>query len=87
MERDTLRDYLGKMVKIKAREGREGYPTYVGKVSNYDFDFVTLNPFVFETKTSNYEIRKLAKFDAGTTDRQITIGRRCIDSIKELVIE
>ena len=104
MERDTLRDYLGKLVKVRAREGRvprDAYPTYVGKVSNYDHDFVTLNPFTYLVgrtlrvvsvgdKDKPFESiaqADIAQAEAGTTVWQKTLSRRCVETIEQMTLE
>jgi hypothetical protein len=87
MQTDTLKYYVGKLVKVNAVFADNGRPSYVGKVCNFDSDFVTLNPFA-NLMSGNYSvpnIETLRKCKAGKTDLQITIGRRCIETIEEVV--
>jgi len=62
------------------------------KVSVYDNDFITLNPYTFCIPegcfSSMMESKELdKKFKAGTTNSQITLGRRTVESIKMLFFE
>ena len=91
MERDTIKGYSGRMVKVDIDLGGNRRFVYFGKVSNYDQDFITLNPFMYNPRTP-YEkedikeaFKTLGEFDAGTTNRQITLGRRTILSIEEIL--
>ena len=91
MERNTIRDYLGKTVRVEVSAGKDEHPTYWGKVSDYDGDFVTLNPYIHEIPTAweSAIINDIDDFDkkfkTGKTNIQITINRRIIDSIETLV--
>ena len=93
MIRDNIKEYLGKMVFIKTDMGSGERPAYYGKVSNYDQDFITINPYAYEVEVSRGTQEntarnvwdKLGKFKAGTTNKKVSIGRRTVLSIEEIV--
>lgn len=78
MKGDTLEAYVGKLVSVMVVEHtlpRKNYPEFYGKVSCYDDDFVTLNPF------SAISAASVSFESVGTSRTQITIGRRYIELI------
>ncbi len=80
MENDTLKPYLGRVVKV------ETATTYAGRVTAYDHDFITLNPFMPMREFAGFNEkveRELAKREGGCG---ITLGRRSIDTIEEIVV-
>ena len=86
MKGNTLHNYDGKMVNIRTSLGRGGCTDYIGKISIYDNDFITLNPFIhatdFHRQSESFQ-KSLIKTQAGTTDHEITIGRRYVVSIQK----
>ena len=87
MNEDTIRGYLGRLVHVNTDMGRSGRPSFYGKVLNCDGDFITLNPFRYEfseCRSDKDAIREMGGTIAGSTDRQITIGRRTILTILEV---
>lgn len=89
MTGDTIGEYLGKMVRVETGESTKRRPAYIGRVSNYDSDFVTLNPYMHRPDYVQGEakdaFKTLGRFMAGTTNKQITIGRRTILTIEEIM--
>ena len=90
MQNETLREYLGKSVEVVFSFTPDIINTIYGKISEYDNDFVKLNPFWRETGCHSDSIRKMAiegdkTYDAGATDTEILLNRKIIHTIEGLI--
>lgn len=89
MEKDILQRYIGKMVRIETDKQRHPHVPYIGKIAEYNKDFIVLNPFADEFGSTGLSpsVEDMQKRDAGSTDLEITLGRRVIASLKRVKIE
>ena len=90
MQNETLREYLGKSVEVVFSSTPGITRVVYGKISEYDNDFVKLNPFWRETGCHSDSIRKMAiegdkTYDAGATDTEILLNRKIIHTIEGLI--
>jgi len=88
MEENILQRYIGKMVKIETDEQRHKHVPYIGKIAEYDKDFIRLNPYalMFETNLDP-SVKDMQKFKAGSTNLEIILGRGIIASLEKIETE
>ncbi len=87
MDNRTLEIHKGKLVQVIGAYETGVAFGYFGKLSDYDDDFLTLNPSLFQSKHGNQDeqITKLNELDVGK-GTPVTINKRRIATIEEVLV-
>jgi len=87
MEENILQRYIGKMVRIETDQQKHQHRPYVGKIAEYNIDFIRLNPYAIQMEGySDPSIEDMQKHEVGSTNLEILLGRRVIASLKKVVV-
>ena len=88
MQNNTLKELIGEWVKIKSDELDNSYVDYIGKIKEYDIDFIKLSSY-FHGIDNDHELKKtiaIMMSDEDSELKEILLGRPYIVNIEKVEI-